>query len=165
VVSKVNEDVDPASDPSQYVLELSQRKAWDVARRMEQGIVLGADTVVVLDGQILGKPKDSQDAKRMLSQLSGKVHQVLTGLTLVDAETERSLSQVVTTQVKMRELSEKAIEQYVATGEPLDKAGGYAIQGRGAVLVEQVEGCFYNVVGLPLAKLAQMLEKMCLNPR
>ncbi len=164
VVSNVGEENSSASDPSQHVLELSQRKARDVARKVKQGIVLGADTVVVIDGQILGKPKDSQEAKKMLSQLSGKTHRVFTGLTLVDAQTEHSLSQVVSTKVTMRQLSQAEIEQYVASGEPLDRAGAYAIQGRGATLAEQVEGCFYNVVGLPLARLVQMLEQMGFSP-
>jgi len=160
LVEKMCKTSPAALDPSHYVLELSRRKAEEVARRVGSGLVLGVDTVVVLNGQILGKPRDPQEAKEMLSRLSGRTHKVITGLALVESNTGRYISDFVSTAVVMRSLSRDQIEGYVATGEPLDKAGAYAIQGKGALLVERIDGCFYNVVGLPLAKLSEMLEKM-----
>jgi septum formation protein len=150
----------PPSDPTEHVLNLSRRKAEDVARRLNRGIVLGADTIVVVDGEILGKPRNPQEARRMLRLLAGRTHMVLTGLTLIDLSRQRSLSDSVVTVVRMRPLSRREIDWYVSTGEPMDKAGSYGIQGKGSILIERIEGCFYNVVGLPLAKLAQMLQTM-----
>ena len=165
VPSRISEDDDVPSDPEQHVRVLSRRKAEDVAHRGGAGLILGADTVVVIDGTVLGKPKDPEDAISMLSRLSGRTHRVLTGLTLVrvpmsEKEGGAALSDVVATSVRMRVLSRAEIEWYVSTGEPMDKAGAYGIQGKGAVLVECIEGCFYNVVGLPLSRLIAMLRRM-----
>lgn len=161
--SGVREEGELPPGPEQRVLELSSRKAEEVAARVAEGLVLGADTIVLLDGEILGKPADGTEAKRMLSRLSGRMHQVLTGLTLIDVATGTELSELERTKVKIRTLSAQEIEDYVRTGEPLDKAGAYGIQGQGAALVEGIEGCFYNVVGLPLAKLAKLLTKLGLS--
>ena len=165
VPSRISEDDDLPSDPEQHVRVLSRRKAEDVAHRVDAGLVLGADTVVVIDETVLGKPSDPEDAISMLSWLSGRTHRVLTGLTLVRAPMSEKdgkavLSDVVATSVRMRVLSRAEIEWYVSTGEPMDKAGAYGIQGKGAVLVACVEGCFYNVVGLPLSRLIAMLRRM-----
>jgi len=170
VPSRISEDEDVPSDPEQHVLILSRRKAEEVARRIGAGLILGADTIVVLDGTVMGKPSDPEDAACMLSRLSGRTHRVLTGLRLVgepsaaweEGATGASvfLSDVVSTRVSMRVLSWEEIDRYVSTGEPLDKAGAYGIQGKGAALVERVEGCFYNVVGLPLSRLIVMLRRM-----
>lgn len=120
--------------------------------------VIAADTVVVLDGQILGKPKDAADAVRMLTKLSGRTHKVLTGVAV--SFDGRQLAEVCGTEVIFRTLTAAEIADYVATGEPLDKAGAYGIQGRGAVFVEKINGCYNNVVGLPLTRLHLMLAKL-----
>lgn len=160
VVSGVNEDVEAPAEPDAHVLELSRRKAQDVARDLSSGVILGADTVVVLDGQILGKPVDDDEAARMLQRLSGRTHQVYTGLTLIDVAGDASFSHVERTEVTFRELSEEEIAAYVSTGEPLDKAGAYGIQGQGALLVSGINGCYFNVVGLPLAGLMDLLHRL-----
>lgn len=120
--------------------------------------VIAADTVVVLDGKILGKPKDAADAVRMLTELSGRTHKVLTGVAV--SFDGRQLAEVCETEVIFRTLTADEIADYVATGEPLDKAGAYGIQGRGAVFVEKINGCYNNVVGLPLTRLHLMLAKL-----
>lgn len=160
VVSGISEDVSAPAEPQAHVLELSRRKAEDVTRRLSTGIVLGADTVVVLEGRILGKPADAKEAAEMLRRLSGRTHQVYTGLTLIDVAGDVSVSHVECTEVTFRELSEDEIAKYVSTGEPLDKAGAYGIQGRGALLVNGIKGCYYNVVGLPLAGLMGLLQRL-----
>lgn len=136
---------------------LALEKARAVACRHRAGLVVGADTVVVLDGSILGKPAGNEEAAGMLRRLSGREHQVTTGIAVVDAATGEDRSASVTTLVRFAHLSEELIARYVATGEPLDKAGAYGIQGRGALLVEGIVGCYYNVVGLPLRRLAELL--------
>ena len=126
---------------------------------MGEGIVVGADTVVVFEGRVLGKPRDASEAKDMLRTLRGKVHSVLTGMAVVDAVLGRVETDLVETLVRMRPLSDEEIAAYVATGEPFGKAAGYAIQGVGGLLVEEVRGCFYNVVGLPLSRLDSLLKR------
>ncbi|HEU4594012.1 MAG TPA: Maf family protein [Pyrinomonadaceae bacterium] len=133
-----------------YVRRLALEKAGAVASARLFGLVLGADTVVVVDGEILGKPRDARDASRMLRQLAARTHEVLTGVALVRAETGRSVSGVARTRVRFAELSGEEIERYVETGEPLDKAGAYAVQGRAAPFIESIEGEYWNVVGLPI---------------
>ncbi len=140
---------------AQRVESLAWAKAKAVADKTD-GLVLGADTLVALDGEVLGKPQDDLDAVRMLSRLSGKVHQVMTGLATVGEGRELCGHQL--TRVRMRTLSRGEIERYVATGEPQDKAGAYGIQGRGAALIEEISGCYYNVVGLPVALLIEQLS-------
>jgi len=136
-------------------------KARAVAREWMGGpaVVLGADTEVVLDGRYLGKPRDAADAARMLRALSGRTHEVVTGLALVDAPSGREETLAVTTRVTMLDASDDEIAAYVATGEPLDKAGAYAVQGLGARLVARVDGCFTNVVGLPVETTRRLLER------
>ena len=135
-------------------------KARAVARQWTAGpaVVLGADTEVVLDGQYLGKPRDAADAARMLRELSGRAHEVVTGVALVEVPRGREETAAVTTRVTMTEASDAEIAAYVATGEPLDKAGAYAVQGLGARLVARVDGCFTNVVGLPVETTRRLLE-------
>jgi len=136
-------------------------KARAVAREWTGGpaAVLGADTEVVLDGRYLGKPRDAADAARMLRELSGRTHEVVTGLALVDTLSGREETLAVTTRVTMVAAGAEEIAAYVATGEPLDKAGAYAIQGQGARLVSRVDGCFTNVVGLPVETTRRLLER------
>ena len=135
-------------------------KARAVAREVtEPAFILGADTEVVLDGHLLGKPGDAADAGRMLKALRGRVHEVITGVALVEAPAGREETAAVTTRVKMAGYSDAEIEAYVAAGEPLDKAGAYAVQGLGARLVAEVDGCFTNVVGLPVTTTRRLLER------
>lgn len=148
------------SDPVAHVLEASRRKAQSVADQLEDGIILGADTVVVLDGEILGKPKDEDDALFLLKKLSGRMHQVYTGVTLINKSTRKVVSDYDLTEVKFNQLDEPKIRDYVATGEPMDKAGAYGIQGMGNLLVDHIEGSLDNVIGLPTEKLRNMLDQI-----
>jgi septum formation protein len=136
---------------------LALAKARSVATQVRQGVVLGADTIVAIDGLALGKPADAADARTMLRRLCGREHEVITGVAVVDAVTGQSQSAAVVSRVRMAEYSEAEIDAYVATGEPLDKAGAYAIQGRGRALVAELQGSLSNVVGLPLDETARLL--------
>jgi septum formation protein len=151
------EEAQDSEPPRSLVLRLAQSKAQEVACRIEQGVVIGADTVVVLGRKVLGKPRDADEALEMLLSLSGKTHRVYTGLALVEAGSDRRCIGTALTRVTMRDFSRSEAEAYVSTGEPLDKAGAYAIQGKGALLVERIDGCYFNVVGLPLNLLYTML--------
>jgi len=155
----VDESVLPGESPEAYAVRVALDKARIAAERAGEGIVIAADTIVVAGDAILGKPSGPADARRMLSVLSGRGHEVITGLAVVDAATGRFTVRTSATQVWFRELSDREIESYVATGEPLDKAGAYGIQERGALLVERIEGCYSNVVGLPLSLLGEMLRE------
>ena len=135
-------------------------KARHVAAGVAPGaIVLAADTEVVLDGQLLGKPRDAADAARILKALRGRVHEVITGVALVEAPAGHEETAAVTTRVRMGRYTDAEIEAYVATGEPLDKAGAYAVQGLGRHLIAHVDGCFSNVVGLPVTTTRRLLER------
>ena len=147
----VEETYDPALPPAKIVMHLAAVKSETVARLHPNEPVIGADTVVVLDEAILGKPRDAQDAAAMLRRLSGRVHQVYTGVCL--RRGEKSICFHECTLVRFKELSDEMIAAYVATGEPMDKAGAYGIQGRGCVLVEGIQGDYFNVVGLPVSRL------------
>jgi septum formation protein len=144
--------------PEEVVLRNAQAKADHVASKVDEGIVIGADTIVVLGDTIIGKAMTDQEATEMLTALQGRTHRVLTGLAVVDASSKRTETDVVETHVTFQPLTEDEVARYVASGEPLGKAGGYAVQGLGAVIVEEVHGCFYNVVGLPLYRLSMLLE-------
>ncbi len=142
---------------AEAVARLALDKARAVAARVREGIVLGADTVVAIDGEALGKPASPADARVMLSRLRGRPHEVITGIAVVDAQTGRTAREAVTSRVRMADYDDAALDAYVATGEPLDKAGAYAIQGAGGALVAGYEGSSSNVVGLPLAETARLL--------
>jgi septum formation protein len=157
VVSGAPETIDPRRSPEAQAVALAERKARAVGRERQEGIVLGADTIVVLGGEILGKPADDADARRMLGRLSGEEHRVVTGIALVDARSGWLHSSAVSSIVRFRALREQEIERYVASREPRGKAGAYAIQGLGAGLVSTLDGCFTNVVGLPLCETARLL--------
>lgn len=151
--SGVPEDVEGSFSPREIVLGLSRRKAAEVASRNPDSYVIGADTIVVLDGVVLGKPADASDAARMLRLLSGRTHEVYTGFCVIENPGDRSVCDYEVTRVTFRELSDVEIDDYVRTGSPLDKAGAYGIQDDyGAIFVERIDGCFYTVVGLPLTK-------------
>lgn len=145
-------------NPIAYVVRLAREKAQAVFDELgdPQAVVLGADTTVTLDGHILGKPEDAADAARMLRMLSGRTHRVMTGVAVATAKGAEVAAEV--TGVQFLTLSEEDIAAYVATGEPIDKAGAYAIQGRAARWIPRVEGCYFNVVGLPLALVSTLLE-------
>ena len=145
--------------PAGYANRIALDKAKKSAERHQAGIVIGADTIVVVGGEVLGKPASREDAARMLRLLSGREHEVITAVALVDAQTGRSVVGLEVTEVKVRELSSSEIEDYLDTGEPFDKAGAYGIQGRASVFVEGIRGCFFNVVGLPLARLDRMIKE------
>lgn len=154
-------EIDEDSDPSMPVAKLVERnalaKATDVARRLDSGLVIGADTVVVLEGKIFGKPSDLEDARRMLSALAGNTHQVYSGVAVVRVGDGACKTAHAVTEVTFRPLSEQQITEYFEMIDPLDKAGAYAIQGIGGVIIEKIAGCYYNVVGLPLTVLDNLL--------
>jgi septum formation protein len=153
--------------PGAFVEGAAMAKARAAAAQVAHGLVIGADTVVVHEGQALGKPADPQAAAAMLRRLSGRTHEVFTGVALVRSDGGAQPAALVSherTRVTFRDLSDEDVACYVATGEPLDKAGAYGIQERGALLVSAIEGCYTNVVGLPIARLVAMLRQMRLSP-
>ncbi|MBI2528022.1 MAG: septum formation protein Maf [Candidatus Rokubacteria bacterium] len=157
----------PEAAPADAVVALALAKARAVALALPApgGVVLGADTEVVIEGELLGKPEDAADAVRILRRLRGRVHEVVTGLALVEAPPGgREETASVTTRVRMADYADAAIEAYVATGEPFDKAGAYGVQGLGGRLVAEVDGCFTNVVGLPVSTTRRLLRAWGLLP-
>jgi len=162
VPSRAPEEVLPGETPEEHVLRLSKDKAREVADRPEVPgrWFIGSDTIVLRDDAILGKPKDTADAALMLRSLSGRSHRVLTGYAVFDRRSGATVAGVVSTLVRFKELTEEEIAGYIATGEPLDKAGAYAIQGIGAFMVLGIEGSYTNVVGLPLCEVVEVLERL-----
>lgn len=153
---EIDESAFHGRDAQDLVETLSREKArWVARQQTPDTLVIGADTVVVLDGAILGKPRDWAEAEAMLAALSGRDHQVFTGVTLCQGD--RILTQAEETQVTFRPLTGQEIRQYVSTGEPMDKAGAYGIQGLGGLLVEGIRGDYHNVMGLPICRLGRML--------
>lgn len=138
---------------------LAYGKAKDVAREVKEGVVIGVDTFLVLGSRRIGKPKDSQDAVKILQTLSGKTIKVYSGIAIIDSATGKELVDYEITKVKFKKLSKEEIEHYVKTGEPLDKAGAFAIQGLGAIFISSIKGCYSNVIGLPLHNLYKNLQK------
>ncbi len=151
-----------AVNPADYAMQLAEKKATDVARKcIEPALVIGADTIVVINGDILNKPEDEKQARNMLARLSGNTHTVYTGVAIIDTESGRNIVDVKSTKVTFRNLSTDEIDAYIKTGSPLDKAGSYGIQDDfGAVFISHIEGCYYNIVGLPLEMLYSMLKKI-----
>jgi nucleoside triphosphate pyrophosphatase len=159
VPGHIDETPLPDEEPVAHVLRLAAEKAAEVARREEGDFFVGADTIVLCDGEIMGKPRDNADAARMLRKLSGVPHEVITGFAVVDRAGKRSVSRAVITRVFFKQLTAAEIDTYVATGCPLDKAGAYAIQGGAAYMVERIEGSYTNVVGLPLCEVVTALRE------
>jgi septum formation protein len=159
VPANVNEQ-SSSSDPVEHVLSLSRAKAQSVSNQVTDGIILGADTIVVLNGEILGKPEDKNQAFLILQKLSGKIHTVYTGVTLVNKSNGRIVSDYDSTEVTFNRLDDEKIKSYINTGEPMDKAGAYGIQGMGNFLVKGIQGSLDNVIGLPTEKLKEMLKKI-----
>lgn len=153
------ESLDSKLAPRELAKYLSGEKARAAAIKYPSSLIIAADTFGVLGGKLLGKPADERQAVEMLKMMSGRKHTVITGFTVLDASSGRSVTEVVETGVQFHALSEDEINAYVRSGEPLDKAGAYAIQGLGALLVDKIDGDYYNVVGLPLAALAKALKK------
>ena len=154
-VADIDEAMDPSKSPQEEVSRVSRLKALAVAGNSED-VIIAADTIVVLEGNVLGKPADRRDAIRMLTALSGRDHQVMTGVTVVRGS--RILTHTEVTDIHFRSLSQAEILRYVDTGEPMDKAGSYGIQGGAALFVEKMHGDYYNVMGLPVCRLWQMLH-------
>jgi len=162
-IKNTDETVPEGLTPAEGAEYTARKKAEAISGVDSDAIILGADTVVVIDGKVLGKPKDKEDACNMLRTLSGRVHEVITGVCLISdgcCETFHSVS-----KVKFYELSDAEINHYVASGEPMDKAGAYGIQGKGCVLVESIEGDFFNIVGLPVARVVREIKKIQKNSR
>jgi septum formation protein len=171
---EIDESFDPKADPAQTAMRLSGRKAEATVAAMEAEIssagaapsviagnlVVAADTVVVLDGEIMGKPESPADAGRMLKKLSGRTHEVFTGFTLIETGTARRIDDFERTAVTFRGLGSWEIDDYVSTGMPMDKAGAYGIQDRSGLFVDRIDGCFYNVVGFPLSRFFEGLKQM-----
>lgn len=149
----------PGETPEEHVLRLSREKSLDVAGKTPGRFFIGADTIVVCGGEIMGKPADSADAERMLRKLSGTVHEVITGFTVYDVENDVIESRAVSTRVYFKQLDTEEILAYIATGCPFDKAGAYAIQGGAAYMIPKIEGSYTNVVGLPLCEVVEALRK------
>lgn len=166
IVAAIDESVRPHEEPATYVKRLARSKAEMVAEQLDhEGLVLGADTTVVIDNQILGQPGDDADAKRMLQLLNGRWHEVLTGVALVRVGGETRVDHE-TTRVRFAEMRESEIDWYVASGEPAGKAGAYGIQGKAALFIEEIEGDYFNIMGLPIRlvyKLAADSNRMNAN--
>jgi septum formation protein len=161
ISSAVDETPYPDESPQEHVQRLANAKGELVAARaVGPAIIVAADTVVTLEGKILGKPRSSDDARKMLEQLSGRTHAVVTGVTLIRLPDAERLTFVESTLVHFAPLSDDDIIQYLATDEPYDKAGAYAIQGRAGRYIPRIEGCYFNVVGLPLARLSRALAEL-----
>ncbi len=161
--SYFEERTDAALGPHEIARRLALGKARAVAARRTDALVIAADTIVVLEGRALGKPASDAEAQEMLRALSGRAHTVITGFVVLDARNGGEVKESVETTVHVRPLTDAEIEAYIATGEPRDKAGAYGIQGLGAVIVERVEGDYFNVVGLPLNALARALKSFGVN--
>jgi septum formation protein len=148
----------PGLSPEELLKKHSIGKARDVAKHFNSGLIISADTLVICNGETLGKPKSPERAREMLEKLSGRKFRVTTSLTVLDLDNRKEISELESTHVFMKKLSEKEILGYVRTGEPLDKAGAFGIQGKGALFIEKIEGDFFNTVGLPLFLLGKILE-------
>jgi septum formation protein len=158
--SSYEEPPQPGLDPEELLIRHSVEKARDVAKHFNSGILISADTSVIFEGEILGKPHLPDKAEKMLEKLSGRKIQVITGLTVLDLDSKQEISESESTNVWIAKMSKEQILAYVRTGEPLDKAGAFAAQGKGAILVERIEGDFFNAVGLPLFRLGKILERL-----
>ncbi len=158
--SSYEEPPQPDLSPEELLIRHSIEKARDVAKHFDSGIIISADTSVLYKGEVLGKPNSPKNAEEMLKKLSGRKFRVITGLTVLDLDSAQEISEFESTDIWMAEMSKEQILAYVRTGEPLDKAGAFAAQGKGAVLIERIEGDFFNAVGLPLFRLGKILEKL-----
>jgi septum formation protein len=161
--SGCEEEINTGLDPSELVRQLAIKKAKSVAARHKNALIIAADTIGVMGDKILGKPHTENEACKMLQEISGKCHLVITGFSILDTTTNKIVTGISNTRVYIKKLTRQEIDAYVKTGEPLDKAGAYAIQGIGAVIVEKIEGDYYNVMGLPLHALTEALKEFGIN--
>ena len=159
IVSGYKEDLGLKLPPRKLALKMARGKAETVARTHKNALIIGADTFIIFGKELLGKPHTAKRAKEMLTMLSGKWHDIVTGFVILDSKTGRCIEKVVSTRVHLRKAGKKEIAAYVKTGEPLNVAGGYAIQGRAGMLVDRIEGDYWNIVGLPLAALVVALRE------
>jgi len=153
----------PRETPSAYAVRVACLKAREVAKRHKSGLILSADTIVILGNLILGKPETRAEAGRMMQRLSGRWHEVITGICLTDCSTGRMHSAFSRTRVHFRRLSAKEIEWYLKTGEYRDKAGAYGVQGYASLFIDRIEGCFFNIVGFPVSVFEQLCRKFGIN--
>jgi septum formation protein len=153
------EELQPTADPHALAKSISYKKALVVAKKHTDALIIAADTFIVFENVILGKPENIAESKKILTTLNGKSHLVITGFTIIDVKSHKTVSRSVGTTVHMKSLSAGEIDSYVKSREPLDKAGAYAIQGLGAVIIDRIEGDYFNVVGLPLSELAEALKE------
>lgn len=158
ITSDIDERIFENEEPIQLVLRLAFEKCMSVAQNNPSDLVIGADTIVVLDNEILGKPKNEEEAFKTLSKLSNREHQVITGMSIVNLENEKKIVDYAISNVKFKKLTDQDIKDYISTKECLDKAGSYGIQGYGALLVEEIKGDYFNIVGLPISKLSDILK-------
>lgn len=150
--------------PSDYAIRLATEKAQSiVSKAIENTLILAADTIVCVDGEVLGKPRSSREARRMLELLSGRTHHVVTGMAICDGKTQRTQCWSESTRVRFVRMHREEIQAYIRSGEPFDKAGAYAIQGKAGKFVERIDGCFYNVMGLPIASVCRRLNLLAAN--
>ncbi len=156
--SDYEENMEIGLKPHELAICHSIGKAMAIARKYKNALIISADTIVVLKNRVFGKPRDKENAREMLKALSGKAHTVITGYTIMNAETGKKLSRAVESKVLFKRLNEDEIEAYIKSGEPLDKAGAYGVQGLGAVIVKRIEGDFFNVMGLPLNSVVESLK-------
>ena len=156
--SDIEEVILENESPESMVVRLSYEKAYDVAQKNKDKLVIGADTIVALDNEVLGKPKDKEEAYQMIKKLSNKTHKVITGISLINISHGMVVNDYVVSLVTFKDLSEDSIKDYINTNESLDKAGAYGIQGYGALLVDNIQGDYFNIVGLPISKLSDLLK-------
>jgi len=161
--SNYEEDMHSELEPHEFARKISLEKAEAVASKHKNAIVIAADTIIVFGSKILGKPHTENEARKMLETINGKSHSVITGFSIIDTGKNKTLSKSVETKIYIRKLTLAEIDAYVSSKEPLDKAGAYAIQGLGAVIVEKIEGDYFNVVGLPLSALTEALKEFGIN--
>jgi len=163
VPASIIEEKREGEEPADFARRIAKEKAFQVAERVKAEFVIAADTVVVIDGEVLGKPKDENEARRMLEKLSGRTHKVITAVALYKKESGELLLDHKETLVRFTVLSKAEIDWYIKTGEPMDKAGAYGIQGLGSLFIERIDGCYTNVVGLPLPLLYQLAKRAGLS--
>lgn len=155
----IDEDIKEGESPEEHTLRLAVKKAETVAQKVKNGWIIGADTIVFIDNRILGKPSDINEAREMLNLLNGRCHKVVTAFCLLNTSADETVKKAVESRVQIKELTDKEIADYLKTGESLDKAGAYAVQGIGSFMIEKIEGSYTNVIGLPMEELKETLEE------
>ena len=159
MASSIEELTLDGESPCQMVMRLAFEKGMDIASRQKNDLIISADTIVVIDNTVLGKPENEIEARKMITSLSGRTHQVITGISLINLDNNKKIIDYVISNVKFKNLSEEDINDYIRTKESLDKAGAYGIQGYGALLVDEIQGDYFNIVGLPISRLSDLLKK------